>query len=60
MRASRSRLTGTLRSAQKPTQEQLHRFEEFLARTYRRKVPLAWEEDADLRSEEHTSELQSH
>ena len=50
MRASRSRLTGTLRSAQKPTQEQLHRFEEFLARTYRRKVPLAWEEDADLRS----------
>ena len=45
MRASRSRLTGTLRSAQKPTQEQLHRFEEFLARTYRRKVPLAWEEE---------------
>ena len=50
MRASRSHLNGSLRSAQKPTEEQLRRFEEFLARTYKRKVPLRWEEDPALRT----------
>ena len=50
MRESRSRLTAELRSARKPTEEQLQRFERFINRTYKRKVPLRWEEDAGLRS----------
>ena len=50
MRASRSRLSAELRSAARPTGEQLHRFEEFLNRTYHRTVPLHWEEDAALKS----------
>ena len=50
MRESRSRLTAELRSARKPTDEQLQRFEQFLSRTYRRKVPLSWEEAPSLRS----------
>ena len=40
MRDARSRLTALLRSADQPTQEQLQRFEQFLSRTYKRKVPL--------------------
>ena len=50
MRESRSRLTAELRSARKPTEEQLQRFEQFINRTYKRKVPLSWEEDTALRS----------
>ena len=50
MRASRSHLSAVLRSPRKPTADQLRRFEEFLSRTYKRKVPLHWEEDAALRS----------
>ena len=50
MRESRSRLTAELRSARKPTEEQLQRFEQFLSRTYRRRVPLSWEEAPSLRS----------
>ena len=50
MRESRSHLTAELRSARKPTDEQLRRFEQFLTRTYKRKVPLRWEEDPGLRT----------
>ena len=50
MRASRSRLSAELRSAARPSGDQLHRFEEFLNRTYHRTVPLHWEEDPALKS----------
>ena len=50
MRASRSHLSAELRSAQKPTDEQLRRFGQFINQKYRRKVPLRWEEDPALRS----------
>ena len=50
MRASRSHLDGTLRSAVKPTDEQFRRFEQFVNHRYKRKVPLRWEEDAGLKS----------
>ena len=50
MRERRSHLTAELRSAKKPTDEQLRRFEQFLSRTYKRNVPLSWEEDSGLRS----------
>ena len=50
MRTARGRLTAELRSAKSPTEEQLQRFGSFLARTYQRKVPLRWEQDASLRS----------
>ena len=49
MRAARSRLTATLRSAREPSAGQLQRFTDFLERTYRRKVPLHWEQDDALR-----------
>ncbi len=48
MRDARSRLTALLRSADQPTQEQLQRFEQFLSRTYKRKVPLHWDYDETL------------
>ncbi len=48
MRAARSRLSAELRSAEEPTAGQLQRFEQFLARTYKRKVPLRWEHDEAL------------
>ncbi len=48
MRDARSRLTAQLRSADQPTQEQLQRFDTFLSRTYKRKVPLHWEYDETL------------
>ena len=48
MRADRGRLTAHLRSASKPTEAQLQRFNEFLSRTYQRKVPLHWEGDESL------------
>ena len=48
MRAARSRLTALLRSADQPTEAQLQRFEQFLTRTYKRKVPLRWELDESL------------
>ena len=48
MRDARSRLTALLRSADQPTQEQLQRFDRFLSRTYKRKVPLHWEFDETL------------
>ena len=50
MRDARSRLTALLRSADQPTQEQLQRFDRFLSRTYKRKVPLHWEQDESMRS----------
>ncbi|MDE6954936.1 MAG: F0F1 ATP synthase subunit delta, partial [Oscillospiraceae bacterium] len=50
MRASRSRLSAELRSAARPTGDQLHRFEMFLNHTYHRTVPLHWEEDPALKS----------
>ena len=50
MRTSRSHLSAELRSTQKPTEDQLRRFEQFLARTYKRKVPLRWEQDDALSS----------
>ena len=49
MRSNRGALTAQLRSAVKPTEEQLRRFEKFLAGRYRRKVPLRWEEDPALK-----------
>ena len=48
MRAARSRLTAFLRSADQPTEGQLQRFEQFLARTYKREVPLEWVFDESL------------
>ncbi len=48
MRAARSRLSAELRSAEEPTAGQLQRFEQFLAHTYKRKVPLRWEHDEAL------------
>ena len=48
MRAARSRLTALLRSNHRPTEEQLQRFDQFLSRTYQRKVPLQWECDESL------------
>ncbi len=48
MRDARSRLTAQLRSADQPTQEQIQRFDAFLSRTYKRKVPLHWEFDEAL------------
>ena len=50
MRSARGRLTAELRSAREPSEAQLHRFGEFLNRTYQRKVPLHWEKDESLRS----------
>ena len=50
MRSNRSGLTAELRSAQKPTQEQIRRFNLFLTHTYGRAVPLRWEQDDSLRS----------
>ena len=48
MRADRGRLTAQLRSADKPTAEQLRRFDQFLFHKYKRKVPLHWEFDQAL------------
>ena len=48
MRAARSRLAAQLRSANQPTEAQLQRFDQFLTRTYKRKVPLRWEQDETL------------
>ena len=48
MRAARSRLTAQLRSADQPTGVQLERFEQFLTKTYQRKIPLHWEFDESL------------
>lgn len=49
MRTNRGSLTAELRSAVKPTEEQLRRFEKFLSDKYRRKIPLRWEEDPALK-----------
>ncbi|MCI9578093.1 MAG: F0F1 ATP synthase subunit alpha [Oscillibacter sp.] len=49
MRTTRGALTAELRSAVKPTEEQLRRFEKFLTGKYKRKVPLRWEEDPALK-----------
>ena len=49
MRNSRAALKAELRSSARPTEEQLRRFEKFLAEKYRRKVPLRWEQDETLR-----------
>ena len=50
MRNARGRMTAELRSAREPSQEQLQRFEKFLARTYQKKVPLHWEKDETIGS----------
>ncbi len=49
MRTTRGALTAELRSAVRPTEEQIRRFEKFLAGKYKRKIPLRWEEDLALR-----------
>nr|WP_325179836.1 F0F1 ATP synthase subunit alpha [uncultured Oscillibacter sp.] len=49
MRTTRGSLKAELRSAVKPTEEQLRRFEKFLTGKYKRKVPLQWEEDPALK-----------
>ena len=41
MRTSRGALAAELRSAVRPTEEQLRRFEKFLADKYKRKFPSA-------------------
>ena len=48
MRSNRSRLSAELRSAVRPTDEQLQRFSQFLTKKYQRKVPLHWEQDDAL------------
>ena len=50
MRSDRSRLTAELRSAKEPSTEQKQRVSEFLAKKYRRKVPMRWEQDDSLKS----------
>ncbi len=50
MRSDRGRLTAELHSAQEPNAEQKRRFAEFLAKRYKRKVPLHWERDDSLKS----------
>ncbi len=45
MRAARSQLTAHLRSTDQPTEVQLQRFNQFLTRTYQKKIPLHWEYD---------------
>ncbi len=49
MRSTRGTLAAELRSAVKPTEEQLRRFEKFLADKYKRRIPLRWEEDPALK-----------
>ena len=49
MRTTRGSLKAELRSAVKPTEEQLRRFEKFLADKYKRIIPLQWEEDPALK-----------
>ncbi len=49
MRTTRGSLKAELRSAVKPTEEQLRRFEKFLADKYKRKIPLQWKEDPALK-----------
>jgi len=43
-------MTAELRSAVEPTPEQLRRFEAFLTRKYRRKIPLHWMQDDALQN----------
>ncbi len=50
MRSARGRLTAELRSGREPSQAQLQRFSDFIARTYQRKIPLRWEKDNALGS----------
>ncbi len=50
MRSARGRLTAELRSGREPSQAQLQRFSDFIARTYQRKIPLRWEKDDALGS----------
>ncbi len=49
MREDRGRMEALLRSAQKPTKDQLKRLEAFLEHTYHRQVPLRWEQDASVK-----------
>jgi len=48
MRTARGTLKAELRSAVQPSEEQVRRFEKFLAEKYRRKVPLRWEQDESI------------
>ena len=48
MRTSRGSLKAELRSAIQPTEEQLSRFEAFIAKKYKRKIPLKWELDESI------------
>ncbi|MCI9156260.1 MAG: F0F1 ATP synthase subunit alpha [Lawsonibacter sp.] len=49
MRNARGSMTATLRSARKPSPEQVQRFQAFLEKTYQREIPLSWEKDESLR-----------
>ena len=49
MRADRGHLNAVLHSAKEPSAEQYQRFSQFLTRTYRREVPLKWEEDPSIK-----------
>ena len=48
MRSGRSALKAELRSAVRPTDEQMARFEKFVANKYKRKISLRWEEDNSI------------
>ncbi len=50
MRTDRGHLKAILRSAKKPSQEQLARFTGFLAEKYQRRVPVTWEQDDALKT----------
>ena len=50
MRAARGQLTAQLRSTDKPLEGQLQRFNQFLTRTYQRKIPLNWEYDESIQN----------
>jgi len=48
MRTARGTLKAELRSATRPTEEQLRRFEKFITEKYKKKVPLRWELDESI------------
>ena len=50
MRADRSHLTAQLRSTDRPLEGQLQRFNQFLTRTYKKKIPLNWEYDESIQN----------
>ena len=50
MRSARSHLDAELRSAKKPTADQIRRLNLFLTRKYGREVPMTWEKDESIKT----------